>query len=675
MNFNPVTSDIDEIKCNIFNTFNDFELNEFSIHPYNTFLCLALNLRSLKKYWNTLIAMIGTLLDRIDLLILMETNITKEEVELYNLSNFNKIYSCRETRPGGGIMIYAKHNINVKTIPHDFTETEAIIIELNIDTVSHTIAVFYRPPSNSITNFNKEIENWLNLHGLINRKNITLIGDINIDIHHNNDGSTTSNEYINILSALGFQMGIKEPTREEIYADRITSSCIDHVNTRISPRSIETLLIKSKIADHYIIGFKIFNIRQKISEYQTETIDIISSRITFDLIEQNNWNKYLNHQEPESVYKNIVKDFNDIYKQATIKITRKRQSNFHPWFNDEIKQNIRKKDNLWNRLKKFPNNHTIKTEYKRQRNFVTNLIRKEKRNYYYNKINCHIGDAKKTWNIINEILNKKKRSISSVISENFKLDDGQLSTLCNNFNEMFKNTIEEMNKSIDKNKFEISNMENKNIEDSTNTSLYFNKINIGIIEKVIMKLNTTAAPGADNIRPKDIKTHFQSLKNILLHLYNLILKSGHIPNDMKITILKPIYKSGIKNDTSNYRPIGAISILLKIFEYILHDRIMEYCMKNNILNENQYGFVPGKSTTQLLEKVAYTINSYLDRRTMVIAVLLDLSKAFDTIQHALLLKKLKNIGIGGQLFKLFENYFRDRRTIVRIGNVSSTQQI
>jgi hypothetical protein len=667
--------EIEEIKCNIYNTFHEFQSIEIKSNKNETLNCMALNVRGLRKNWNTLIATLHQILHRIHILILIETNITEYEIDLYRISEYNSIHYCRESRTGGGILIFVKNHINVKVIPHNFTVAESVIVQLNCCDVTQTIAVVYRPPSNNIRIFNQQLEEWLNTPNIKNNKNLTLIGDINLDIQDQNrqrHNATVADEYINILNTMGLQIGIREATREEIYGDHMTSSCIDHVNTRIRPAMIETFLIKSKIADHYFIGFKM-TMRKGTGIHDTRKnkINIISDRIASNLIDRKNWNQYLHTQEPNILYNTIVQDFNKIYEQATITIVENRKRNCHPWFNNEIKQNIIKKENLWNQIKRSPNDSSIKTEYKKQRNYVTNLIRKEKRNYYYNKINSHIGDGRKTWDIINEILNAKKKSINTTIKEHFKLEDSELPSMCDKFNNIFNKRVEEMNENITDIEYDITaNLCNAN-DRTTNTSLHLQKIKPDTLEKIVSNLNIRASPGPDNIKPSHIKNNFQRLKTILLHFYNLIIETRTIPTNMKITLLKPIYKSGTKTDLSNYRPIGAISILLKIFEYVIHKSLMDYCINNGILNDNQFGFVPNKSTTKLLEKVAYSINTSIDKRKIVLAALLDLSKAFDTIQHSIMIEKLRKIGIGGKLLDIFKDYFKDRKTVVRIGKSDS----
>ncbi|XP_039298040.1 uncharacterized protein LOC120354689 [Nilaparvata lugens] len=418
----------------------------------------------------------------------------------------------------------------------------------------YLIAVFYRPPSKSINQFNEQIENWLQTGHVNSKKNLIIMGDMNIDILERNI-NPQSESYLNILYTAGLQNGIKEPTREELYADHITSSCIDHINSRINPNQIETMIIKTKIADHYMIGFKLNGIGTETS-VTDEKIEVISDRLVGNMIRNTNWNDHLTSNDPTKIYDSIVQKFETIYAKATIKIRNKRDGKTQPWITEHIKDRIKMKDVLWNRLKRQPNNNQLKNEYKNHRNNLTNEIRREKRNHYYNKVKDHIGDAKKTWNAVNEILNVRKKPIQSIIRENFKIGkEEDLNKLCNSFNEHFKTKIEEMNRNISTDELYVPTIETDELDLRNEPHTIIRKIQMNKLHSIVKKLNRTASPGIDNIKPKHIRDHFEYLKRILLHLYNIIIETGKIPTKMKTTLLKPIYKNGQKKDIQNYRPI------------------------------------------------------------------------------------------------------------------------
>lgn len=296
------------------------------------------------------------------------------------------------------------------------------------------------------------------------------------------------------------------------------------------------------------------------------------------------------------------------------------------------------------------------------------MIRKEKRNYYFKKFNEVSGSSKYSWQLVNELLNKKtKNSTYETIKNNFKITEPEIPQLANNFNNYFKNHIDRLNNNITGPPFNI------NIKNDTtpNTNILLQKLSMETLQKIINNLNSNAAPGPDEIRPKHIKIKCNSMHETILQLINTIITTCTIPEKMKSTHIKPIYKSGTKNKIENYRPIGAVNVLLKILEYHIHQQISKYCIEQSLLNPHQYGFTTGKSTTQLLQKVIDTINRSLDNNKTAIGISIDLTRAFDTINYNILQQKLIKLGITNTFLKLIDNYLCNRKVSVKLGNHTS----
>ena len=143
---------------------------------------------------------------------------------------------------------------------------------------------------------------------------------------------------------------------------------------------------------------------------------------------------------------------------------------------------------------------------------------------------------------------------------------------------------------------------------------------------------------------------------------------------MKIARVSPIYKKGSKNDPSNYRPISVLSIINKIFEKILHKRLYKYLTKYDILYKYQFGFREGHSTTHALIEATDTIKHAIDNKELTCGIFIDLTKAFDTVDHSILLQKLFHYGIRGNVYNLFKSYLSDRKQYVRVNNENSDMQ-
>ena len=158
--------------------------------------------------------------------------------------------------------------------------------------------------------------------------------------------------------------------------------------------------------------------------------------------------------------------------------------------------------------------------------------------------------------------------------------------------------------------------------------------------KQILSLNSHKALGLNNISVKYIKTASEFISITLCEIFNKCVIEGVFPNELKIAKVIPLYKNGSKQQPSNYRPISILSPFSKIFENIVLERLTKYLSKNNILKQ-QFGFRANHSTSHLLADVVSLLNKNTDIKKSTCLILLDLKKAFDTVDHKIVLAKLE----------------------------------
>ena len=135
-----------------------------------------------------------------------------------------------------------------------------------------------------------------------------------------------------------------------------------------------------------------------------------------------------------------------------------------------------------------------------------------------------------------------------------------------------------------------------------------------------------------------VKHIITSIIKPLTHIFNTSFKTGVFPDKLKIAKVIPVFKSGIKEDCSNYRPISLLPQFSKILEKLFNSRLSAFIDKNNIINPSQYGFRENMSTTYALTELINEITSSLNNKMYYIGVFIDLKKAFDTVDHELLCK-------------------------------------
>ena len=166
------------------------------------------------------------------------------------------------------------------------------------------------------------------------------------------------------------------------------------------------------------------------------------------------------------------------------------------------------------------------------------------------------------------------------------------------------------------------------------------------------------------------------LSEALATFWNKCMEVGSIPDSLKSSIIPPIHKGGNKSEAANYRPVALTSHIIKIYEKVLRNRLADYLDSNNSFNKNQHGFRKGRSClTQLLSHHDNIIN-LLEQGYNVDVVYLDFAKAFDKVDHNILLHKLKNLGIDGKTLKWIQNFLEDRvQQVVVNGTLSTPHQV
>ena len=305
--------------------------------------------------------------------------------------------------------------------------------------------------------------------------------------------------------------------------------------------------------------------------------------------------------------------------------------------------------------------------YVKYRNKLKTVLNLAKENFYESKFNAVDGNIRKTWSILNNITDRNK---TDTLSTTF-VKDGILITcakeIVKHFNDYFVNIGPLLAKDIPN----VTKHFTDYLGTSPAKSLAMFLTNSNEVIDHTHQLKNKSSFGTDGIPMDIIKNCIHLIAEPLASLINCSFRTGRFPDQLKIAKVCPIFKSGSKTDFGNYRPISILSSFFKIFEKIASNRLQTFLYANDTLTTSQYGFRPKHSTYMALLDMYDNISNSLDRGLYSLGIFIDLSKAFDTINHGILIKKLECYGVRGLALEWFTDYLSNRKQCVFYNSIMS----
>ena len=667
--------------------FNSIYNNDLKIHGSMLFQ----NLDGNKSNFDSFSAQLHRMKLKFSVIGLAETNVNPDESTVYNLPGFTSFYQdiAEDKAKGTGVCLYVSESLNA-TVEDKFSTVtdnlETLFVTINNGTKSSTIGVTYRPPSGKLDEAISELNEIVKV---LPKKSVHIMGDFNIDLHKDSTREVQLLEESTL--ALGFNPLISTYTHEK---PGCRKTCIDNIFTNNTDNTILSGTLKLCISHHLAV----FQISEGIVPHDVKP----SNNVQYYNYCNSNIENFKNElkdellNNPPNTFGKFATSFHTKLDQSC-KLDKpkcsKRTALTNPWITSGLIVSISSKDNLfnsWQSAKKKKCIHKltevadrdncscifcndIKEKYLKFSDYRKNLkflINQRKHKYISCKVDECAGNSKKIWEIINSVRGTKRRSIKP----NFIINDKRINdrrVIANEFNKYFVSLAPSLNKVyLDENGLRVNDITDFTdfLHEKCSKNIKLTECNKKEIESVISELK---AGKSSDIPVHVIKLTATIFTPILTVIFNKCLNEGYFPDELKTGKISPVYKKENEELLENYRPVSTLPIFGKIFEKLIYNRLYQFLEDNKTIYENQYGFRRGHSTNHALNYSVTYIDSQIKRKKHTLGIFIDLSKAFDTIDHEILISKLSNYGIQGNALKLIKSYLSNRKQFVNVLNEHS----
>lgn len=606
------------------------------------------NVRSINKNLNSLLAFIAKQGEAFEIVATTETWLRRHENII--IPGYVTVSQPRESRyRGGGVALFVTDSLQytiLSSVSCCSPELEALFLKLECGLI---VGVVYRPPSSGLAVFFDKLEIILSSLTRCNTNRVLIVGDMNIDTI-----SANTIDYTCLLRSYNFRNLINSPTRITTFS----ATSIDHALTNIDA-GVSAGLYQTPISDHLPIFVKA-NISPIIKVNKPGHITRINYEsfrnklllISTDLIY---------HEDVNIEFSNLINTLVELIKcSSRNEVSSQRYKPICPWMTEEILNILRKKDYWYHKWLHHKGNEYYLYQFKCARNKSVSLMRARKKEYFTRRIQGAAGNSKKMWEVVNEIT-RNSRKCSTLPSKLTKNTVDEFNTFFTSVGPDLAAKLPDASKQSDPPSPVVN-------------SFALHEVELNEVLSVVTALATNKASGLDGIPAKLIKENIDILGPILCRLFNHSLHKCTYPSSLKIARVTPVFKDGDSSDPSSYRPISVLSVINNIFEKILCKRVHHFLEKYNIICPQQHGFRPKHSTSSAVITLTQAINSALHNNRLAVVIFLDIKKAFDTVNHEIMLNKLRTYGFRERVLDFFSSYFTNRQQVVSMNNLTSSVQ-
>ena len=584
--------------------------------------------------------------------------------------NWAILHVPRASRGGGVGFMYKKQfspKLELLNTTKKFTSFEHQLVVMTSISFTFRFIVIYRPPPSTNNKIKKsafidELGDLLELTSTMHGK-LVLLGDFNVHVDSGSDSEATD------LQSLFDCFGLVHHVHG---ATHIEGHTLDLVVSRASDDIVHSCEVGSFISDHNAIHIalkatKPHPSRKQITFRNLRSID--TKQLSHDIESSklvNSHTEGMDVDEIVSLYNNVLQELLD--KHAPVQTRTIAERLVQPWMNNNItkaKRDRHKAEILYRK----DNSVEHRREYKMCCEVVNDWIQKSKETYFIQKIEECDNDQKKLFKIVDKLLGRGKSSSLP--------DHKSIEALVQIFNEFFITKIPNIRLELSKMGSSVQGLHCPPLDSllkPSSSKLCSFKLTTAEEITAIIKKASKASCSLDPIPTSLLRDILSSIATTIADLVNSSLTSGKFPSELKSAIVKPLLKkpSADLDILKNYRPVSNLSFISKIIEKVVAARLLDHMMDYGLMDQYQSAYRKGHSTETALVRVHNDILRAVDKGLGVCLILLDLSAAFDTVDHTILLTFLKeHIGLDGQALDILKSYLTGRTQCVSVDGVLS----
>ena len=593
-----------------------------------------------------------------------ETKITNSNLHTCNANIPGYVFECVPTPlASGGVGLFIDETLSYSVLGKISNEAfQSLWIEITfVKKKSVICGVLYRQhnsPNRFQQYFDETIEKFTS-----SRKHVVIMGDFNIDLLKC-DSSSYSHDFISSLQSCYLIPTIDKPTRVR----SSSATLIDNIFLNNPDQVVTCGNIVSDISDHFsqFCVLKSVKDKVKVNKFKVRNFSRFSADCFNTEVSQVDWKAIVekNSCDVNNLFSSFYNKFNKLVNNhAPMKIisNRKAKQLSKPWITQGLRTSIKIKNKL------YASGDVSK--YKTYRNKICSLARISKQQYYFNFFDSNLTNMKKTWEGINSILahkSKRSKTITSIKdpSDSEKVTRDPLN-IANVLNKHFASVGPTLANNLPSAKRHFGDF--LKTTKSPQSSFAFNLVTPEEVRSEISCIPKNKSHGLYSCPTPLLKCSSNVISGILADILNISISTGVYPSKLKMAKIIPIFKQDDDTDANNYRPISLLSNFNRIFEKIVFKRMESFIEQKNLLTPSQYGFRKAHSTQHAILDIVNAIQTNMDNRVFSCGIFIDLKKAFDTVDHKILLHKLDHYGFRGHINIWLSSYLQGRSQTTQFG--------